>query len=114
MQVRATSLVDEDFEEASHSAGTSVRKHLDFLFSGRLYALQLLRSRLRMILAGERAIDQVNKLHEARGLAVARMAHVHGKLRVDVRGITAEDNNAVGEDHCFFDVVGDDEDRAGR
>src|SRR6266852_7961446 len=98
MQVRATSLVDEDFEEASHSAGTSVRKHLDFPFSGRLYALQLLRSCLRMILAGERAIDQVNEFHEASGLAVAWMAHRDGKLRVDVRGITAEDDDAVGED----------------
>src|SRR5713101_6630842 len=105
MQVRATSLVDEDFEKASHSAGTSVRKHLDFLFSGRLYALQLLRSRLRMILAGERAIDQVDEFHETGGLAVARVAHVHRKLRVDVCWVAAENDDAVGEDHCFFNVV---------
>ena len=60
----------------------------------------------------EDAIDLVDKLNEAGGFAVARMRHVHGKIGMDVGGIAAEDDDAVGENDGLFDIVSDDEDGA--
>ncbi len=49
---------------------------------------------------------------KVRGLSVAGMGHVHFEVRMDVRGIAPEHDDAVGEDDGFFDVVSDDENRA--
>ena len=67
-----------------------------------------------MLVVGPRedAINLVDELDEAGRFAVARMGHVHGKIGVDVGGVAAEDDDAVGEDDGFFDIVRDDENGA--
>jgi hypothetical protein len=65
------------------------------------------------IRAGEDAIDGVNELDEMNSPAVARMGHGHGNIGVNVSGVAAEHDDAVGKDNGFFDVAGDDEDGAG-
>src|SRR6266481_1569305 len=61
----------------------------------------------------EHAIDGVNELDEARGLAVSRLSDVHREISVNVSGVAAEDDDAVGENDGFFNIVGDDENGAG-
>ena len=60
----------------------------------------------------ENAIDVVDELDEAGRLAIARMRDVHGKIRVNVGGVAAEDDDTIGKDDRFFDIVCDDENGA--
>ncbi len=67
-----------------------------------------------MIGACQDAIYGIDKLDKFRRLAVARMRDLHGEVGVDVRGIAAENDDAVREDDGFFDVVSNDENGARR
>jgi len=58
------------------------------------------------------AINVVDKLDEAGRFAVARMRDVHGKIGVNVGGVAAEDDDTIGQDDGFFDIVCDDENGA--
>ena len=42
------------------------------------------------------------------------MLNIYAEIGMNVRGVSAEHDDAVGEDNGFLDVVRDDEDRAGR
>jgi hypothetical protein len=52
-------------------------------------------------------------LREGLGLAVARLRKLHLEVGADVAGIAAQHDDAVGQQHGFFNVVGDDEDGLG-
>src|SRR5258708_24380641 len=113
MEIRAATLIGENFQEAGDAARARVRQHDGFLphdDSGSVsagWSSLVLVIRLR-----EDAIDGIDKLDEVRGFAVARMRNLHGEVRVDVRGIAAENDDAVGEDDGFFDIMSNDENRA--
>ena len=52
-------------------------------------------------------------MREGFGLAVARLRQLHLEVGADVAGIAAEHDDAIGQQHGFFNVVGDDEDGLG-
>src|SRR6267143_1250427 len=113
MQVNAASVVGENFQEAGHAAGTGMRQH-DGLrprgHSGTKGASRggiVLVSRLR-----KDAVDRIDQLEEVGTFAVARMRNVNFEVRVDMRGMAAENDDTVGEDDGFFDIVSNDENRA--
>src|ERR1700682_1146779 len=58
------------------------------------------------------AVDRIDQLEEVGALAVARMRNVNVEVRVNVRGVAAEYDDAVGEDDGFFNIVSHDENRA--
>src|SRR5713226_3183507 len=60
----------------------------------------------------ENAVDGIDELDELWSFAVARMRNFHGEVRVDMRGIAPEDDDTVGENNGFFNVVSNDEYRA--
>lgn len=60
----------------------------------------------------EDTINLVDKLNEAGGFTVAWMRQGHGKIGMDVGGIAAKDDDAVGENDGLLDVVSDDENGA--
>ncbi len=63
--------------------------------------------------AGEDLVDVVDELGEGLGFAVAGLRELDAEIGADVAGIAAEDDDAVGEQDGFFNVVGDDEDGLG-
>ena len=62
--------------------------------------------------AREDAIDFVDQRDEAGGLAVAGMRNVYGKVGVNVSGVAAKDDDAIGENDRFFDIMRNDENGA--
>ena len=65
-----------------------------------------------MILASEGAINKIDELDEARSFPVARVGQIDGELRMNVGGIAAKDNDAIGEKYGFFDIVSNDKNGA--
>ena len=114
MKISAAALVSENLQQGSHTAGSRVRQHDGFRANGDSGS-DGARRRSFVLVAGlrEDAIDGIDEFDEFGGFAIARVRHFHGEIRVNVRGVAAEDNDAVGEDHGFFNVVRDDENRAG-
>src|SRR4029077_6286555 len=110
MAVRDTALVGENFEQASQASGPGVREHDDL----RMYFLARTEGSRRsggvlVVWLREDAIDRIGKLHEAGRFAIARMGNVNFEIGVNVRRIAAENDDAVGKDDGFFDIVSDDE-----
>ena len=62
---------------------------------------------------GQHLVDVVDVAEEARRLAVAGLGHGDFEVGADAAGISAEHDDAVGEQHGLLDVVGDDEDGLG-
>ena len=62
----------------------------------------------------EHLVDVVNELGEGDDLRSRGCGRVTRKSVRDMAGIAAQHDDAVGEQHGFFDVVGHDEDGAGR
>ena len=62
-----------------------------------------------MIRPRQYAINGIHQFEELQALAIARMRNGHRKIRVDVRGIAAEDDDAIRKNDGFLDVVCDDE-----
>src|SRR6267143_5241905 len=60
----------------------------------------------------EDAVDRIDQLEEVGAFAVARMRNVNFEVRVNMRGVAAEYDDAVGEDDRFFNIVSHDENRA--
>src|SRR5258705_2809206 len=58
------------------------------------------------------AVDRIDQLEEVDAFAVARMRNVNFEVRVNMRGVAAEYDDAVGEDDGFFDIVSNDENPA--
>jgi len=113
MQVRAAALVGENFQKAGHAAGARVGKHNRFRRHHGSRGIGARRSGVVLVLrTREDAIDRVHQLDELGAFAVARMRDAHGKVRMNVSGVAAENDDAIGQDDSFLDVVGDDEDRA--
>ena len=111
VKIGAAILVHEDLKQARHSAGPRVREHDGFarhLLAGS--SGFLVKCVVLVVRPSKDTIDFVDELDEARRLAVARMGNVYRKIGVDVRGIAAQNDDAIGEDHGFFDIVCDDED----
>src|SRR5216683_2303598 len=107
MEIHASALVGENLQQTRQAAGPGVRQHDDFRPHGGSRAVGSRRSNIVLVIGPrEDAIDGINKLDEPRGFAVARMRKFHAEVRMDVRGIAAENDNAVGEDDGFFDAQG--------
>ena len=62
---------------------------------------------------GEHLVDVVDELREGLGFAVAGLGKLHLEVGADVAGIAAQHDDAVGQQHGFFNVVGDQEDGLG-
>ena len=63
---------------------------------------------------GQHLIDVVHVSGEFGRLALARPGQRDLEIGADAAGIFAEHDDAIGEQHGFLDVVGDDEDGLGR
>src|SRR6266478_1837560 len=113
VEIGAPTLIHENFKQARHAARARVRKHDDVVMRRRAYGSRGLENIAFEIGPREHAIDGVNELDKARGLAVSRLSDVHREISVNVSGIAAEDDDAVGENDGFFNIVGDDENGAG-
>src|SRR5713226_7432954 len=112
MEIRAAALVGENFQKTGHATGAGMREHDGLRRRGNAGSVSAEWSGFVLMLGPrEDAVDGIDKLDELRRFAVARMRDFHGEVRVDVRGIAAEDDDAVGEDDGFFDIVSYDEDR---
>ncbi len=48
------------------------------------------------------------------GFAVARLRNLHAEIGADMPGVAPQHDDPIGEQDGFFNVVGDDEDAAGR
>ena len=62
---------------------------------------------------GEDLVDVVHQLRKGLGLAVARLRQLHRKVGADMAGIAPQHDDAVGQQHGFFNVVCDEEDGLG-
>src|SRR5580704_2868737 len=110
VKVRAAAMVHEDFKQARQSAGARVRKHDDFTRQLLARSSGFLVNWVVLVVGpGKDTINLVNKLNETRRLAVTRMRDIDRKICVDVSGVAAQDDDAIGEDDGFFDIVRDDE-----
>src|SRR5260370_18703789 len=113
MEIRPATRVGENFQEAGHAARAGVRQDDGFVTHDESGSVSAGWSSLVLVIGlREDAIDGIDKLDEVRGFAVARMRNLHGEVRVDVRGIAAENDDAVGEDDGLFDIMSNDENRA--
>ena len=63
---------------------------------------------------GEHFIDVVDELGEGFALAVARMLQGHLEVGANHARVASEDDDAVGQQDGFFDIVGDQKDGLGR
>ena len=63
--------------------------------------------------AREHLIDVINELRKRLGFAVAGLGELHAEVSTDVAGIAAQHNDAVGQQHGFFNVVRHQEDSLG-
>ena len=116
VDVVASALVEEQFEQAGHAAGAGVGQHLVVhlaLVADAGAGLLVGRLGGGDVGPGEDLVDVVDELGEGLGLAVARLGKLDAEVGADVAGIAAEHDDAVGEQDGFFDVVGDDEDGLG-
>ena len=115
VDVFAAVFVDEEFEQAGDAAGTGVGQHLvvHLALVADGAAGGLVGGGGDDFRAGEDFVDVVDEVGEGLRLAVAGMLELDFEIGADVAGIAAEDDDAVGEQDRFFDVVGDDEDGLG-
>ncbi len=116
VDVVLTVVVEEELEQAGDAAGTGVGEHLvvhlALVADGASGGGGGQRGGLGVGL-GEDLVDVVDELGEGGGFAVARVGEADLEVGADVAGVAAEDDDAVGEQDGFFDVVGDDEDGLG-
>src|SRR5580704_12550479 len=112
MEIDAAFMIGHDFQQAGHAPGTRVRKHQALMLDGAARAWRHVNHVVFRIRAGEDTVDRIDKLDEMWRLAIARLRQINRKIRVNMRGISTKNDDAVGEDHGFFNVVSDDEDRA--
>ena len=115
MQVGAAAAVVENLHQARQPAGAHVRQHQNFSrragLSGILCGCSGQDAGLHRGLRQD-FIHVVHDLGKALGLAVARMRQPHGEVRANARRVVAQHDDAVGQRHGFFDVVGDHKNRA--
>ncbi len=110
IDVLLAAAIVEQFDEAGDAAGARVRNHLG---SGALGVSSAGgRSELQLRL-GHNLIYIVHVEDEGGGFAVARVLEWDAEIGADAGRIAAEDDDAVGEQDGFLDIVRDDEDAAG-
>src|SRR5438132_11370713 len=94
----------------SHSAGARVREHDRLgLRSDTRDSRARRHGTVFVFRPRQYAINGIHKVEELRALAIARMRKGNRKIRVDVRGMAAEDDDAVRQNDGFLDVAGDEE-----
>ena len=87
-------------------------KHEVTLLRVQFMIRNVLRSEFGMILASEGTINKIDEIDEARSFPVARVGQIDGELRMNVGGIAAKNNDAIGEKYGFFDIVSNDKNGA--
>ena len=112
VEIVASAAIDQQFHEAGNAAGTRVRQHLEL---GALARTAIARSALAgggqvLFRLGQDLIDVVDEGDKARRLAVAILRNIDFEVGTDASRIAAEHDDAIGQQHRFFNVVGDDED----
>src|ERR1035438_3878538 len=112
MEIDTVTMVVHNFEQAGHSSWTRVRQHQGMMLYRRAGAGRGVDNVFFRVRGGEYPIDGIDELNELRVLAITGLRQVDREVRMDVGRVAAQHDNAVGEDHGFFDVVGDDEDGA--
>src|SRR5690242_12949594 len=115
VEIRAAALIHQDLQQTGHPARTRVWKHDGFVTYLLARDRGFRRNRFPFVVrTRQNAINFIDKFDKARGLSVTRVGHVHGKIRVNMSGIPAKNDDAVCKHHRFFDVVGNDENGASR
>ena len=61
---------------------------------------------------GKNAIDGIDELDEFGSFAIAGLRNIDREIGVNVSGVATENNDAICEDHGFFNVMRDNEDGA--
>src|ERR1700676_917272 len=112
MQIHTATLIGKDFQQSCQAAGTRMRQHDDAVAYRGYCSGSSLHGFVLCVGTREDAVDSVDELDEMWRLAVAWLGHIHGKIGVNVGGVAAQHDDAIGEDDGFFDVVRNDENRA--
>ena len=115
VDIVAAVFVDEQFKQTGYSSWTGVGEHL-------VVHLALIADGAAGALVGgggddfgtgEDFVDVVDEVGEGLGLAIAGVLKLDFEVGADVAGIAAEDDDAIGEQDGFFNIVGDEEDGPG-
>src|SRR5271168_938962 len=110
MKIDAAALVGKNFEKAGHAAGPRVGQHDYFLPHRAACFGSSWRCGIVLVIGPRKnAVDGIDELDELWRFAVARLGHLDGKIRVDVRRMAAENDDAVGEHDGLFDIMRDNE-----
>src|SRR5260370_2100042 len=113
MEINASTVVGENLQEAGHAAGAGMWQNAGLRPGGRPGTKGARRSGIVLVSRlRKNAVNRIDQLEEVGAFAVARMRNVNFEVRVDVRGVASENDDTVGEDDGFFDIVSDDENRA--
>src|SRR6185503_1263493 len=111
--VVSTAFVDQQLEQTRDTAGARVGQHLVLHLplvsnagAGRCFCGCYVRP-------CEHLVDEIDELGKGVRFAVARLGNLDSEISADVSRVAAENDDAVGQQDSFFDVVGDDEDAFG-
>src|ERR1035438_5636400 len=102
MKIGATALIYKNFEQASYAARSSVGQHDGAIRNrsiGRGWSMEHI---LFIVRASQNTIDRVHQFNERRRPAIARVRKVDGEVGVNMSGIAAENDNAIGENDSLF------------
>ena len=111
VHIVAPVVVRQHLEQTRYRAAPRVRQHLILGLGARCHGGYRL-ERGRQIGPREDAVNVIDQVGEAGILAVARPRQRHPEIGADGGRILAQHDDAVGQQHGFFDIVRDHEDRA--
>ena len=114
IQVFLSAAVLQQLQQTGDAPDARVRKHLIFLTSGLLHGCGRVGHSEREVGLRHDLVDVIDQFDKARRLAIAGMRQFNGEIGAHPRRIFSQHNHAVRQQHRFFDIVRDDENRAGR
>src|SRR5215471_2636249 len=112
VQVNAPAAVGQNLQQGGHTARAGMGKHHHLDLDRPACRLNAWRSCFVFVpRPRQHAINGVHQLDKMRTLAIARMRNGNVKIRMDVRGVAAENDNTVRENDSLLDVVSHNKDR---
>src|SRR5208283_3865198 len=111
--------IGEQLHESGDAARTRVRQHLELGALARLSIARLLGRRFagngnRFVGTRKSLVDVINVGYKARGLAITILRNIDLEVGANARGVAAEYDDAISQQHRLLDVVGHDEDGSRR
>ena len=111
VDVVSSAFVEQQFEQAGHASGSGMRQHLvlHLTLIADSWAGLIGNFRRSHVGSGQHLVDVVNQLGERVRFAVARLGDLDPEVGANLAGIAAENDDPIGQQHGFLDIVGDDE-----